>query len=115
MCSSPVPSYSPLPIRLSKNSTSRITFWEWLTANFDAIESRYSEQSFIFGTLLNYSIEGLGSHQRIQEAENFLKRRNTKAYQRALDQGLESARIYSRWVERDREDVAAWFNKEGFI
>lgn len=83
-----------------------------MLANFDHIYSRYDT---IFIDIIKITILGVSSRQRIRETEEFFKGKDTKAYQRFIDQGLEKALIGVQWVERDQEDVATWFRKEGYI
>ncbi|KAJ2340717.1 hypothetical protein IWW50_006647, partial [Coemansia erecta] len=45
---------------------------------------------------------------RADEVEAFFAERDTKKFQRVVDQSLEKIRSNTRWLEKDRADVAAW-------
>jgi aminopeptidase 2 len=50
-----------------------------------------------------------------EDVRSFFEGKDTKAFGIKLEQGLEEIAARRRWVERDREDMLAWFKRNGYF
>jgi hypothetical protein len=65
--------------------------------------------------VLKVALEGLGTMDHISDVKDFFAHRDTKEYQKVLEQQLESLEIRVRWAERDRDDIRVWLTNRNYL
>jgi len=78
--------------------------WNFIKDNWDTIFKRYSS-GFLLTRLVKSSTEIFSTSEDAEDVEKFFKEHPAPAAQRSLQQGLESIRINTAWLERDRDSV----------
>ncbi|MCH7706607.1 MAG: hypothetical protein IIB33_06130, partial [Chloroflexi bacterium] len=71
---------------------------------------RYGEGGFAMMRLVSIP-GGFTTPEARQEVEEFFNSHPTPAATRTIQQSLERIDLNVRWLERNREDMAAWFGE----
>ncbi|KAJ2782457.1 hypothetical protein H4R18_002263 [Coemansia javaensis] len=101
-------------VYMAKQRAGRKRVWDWYQANYDLLANRYRASMNYMGMLVRLSAGEFTGDGRADEIERFFAARDTSKYQRVVDQTLEKIRSNTRWLEKDRADVAAWLATNGF-
>lgn len=96
---------------LSSNPDARDILWDFFTTNFDLLHTKFSKSLSLFASTVRSAAGGFVAFDRISEVEAFFADKDTKAYERSLQQALEGARVNAKWVERDHQLVADWITE----
>ncbi|KAI8393953.1 aminopeptidase [Radiomyces spectabilis] len=96
---------------LAANPDAHDLFWEFFTKNYDVLHNKFSKSLSLFGSAVRSAVGGFASMKKIEQVEAFFADKDTKQYERALQQALEAAKVNAKWVERDHQVVADWVNK----
>lgn len=96
---------------LSANPDAREILWTFFTTNFDLLHSKFSKSLSLFASIVRSAVGGFVSFDRISEIEAFFADKDTKEYERSLQQTLEGSRVNAKWVERDHQLVANWITE----
>lgn len=96
---------------LSSNPDARDILWNFFTSNFDLLHSKFSKSLSLFASTVRSAVGGFVTFDRISEIEAFFADKDTKEYERSLQQALEGARVNAKWVERDHQLVADWITE----
>ena len=65
-------------------------------------------------SIVQTCVSGLGTKEQWQKAKDFFEDKDTKAYDKYLAQGLDHILTKAEWVERDRDDVQKWLDKNEY-
>lgn len=98
-------------LRLSVNADARDLFWEYFRENYDALHAKFAKSISLFGSAVRSVVGGFTTFERLEEIEAFFANKETKEYERPLQQALESARVNAKWLQRDAAVVEAWVRK----
>ncbi len=82
--------------------------WEFIKDNWAELDRRYGEGGFAMMRLVSVA-GGFTTPEARQEVEEFFQSHPTPAATRTIQQSLERIDLNVRWLERNREDMAAWF------
>lgn len=105
-----------LPLGLAgRNPPMRGRFWKYLTQNFDTIVAKYGDAMATVGMVVKIGVQGFVRPEDISTAEEFFKTKDTKTFQRGLEQGLETAHLNAKWLANDRKDVEEYLKKGGYL
>ncbi|RAK82529.1 M1 family metallopeptidase [Aspergillus fijiensis CBS 313.89] len=88
--------------------------WTWLTTNWDAIFKRLPPSLGMLGTVIQLSTASFCTEAQLKEVETFFKSKDTKGFDRAVEQSLDAIRAKVNWVNRDRADVGSWLKTNGY-
>ena len=93
---------------VASNPRGRDLAWAFVKDNWAAFDRRYGSGGF--GLMRLVSICGnFTSQQRLNDVEAFFVEHRTPAAERTIRQALERIRLNIKWLERNREELAAWF------
>ncbi|KAJ2610496.1 hypothetical protein H4S08_003591 [Coemansia sp. RSA 1365] len=92
----------------------RERLWQWYQSSYDLFISHYRASMNYMGTLMRLSVGEFIGNDKANEVEAFFESKDTKKFQRVVDQSLEKIRTNTKWLTKDRQDVQAWFVKNGF-
>ncbi|PYH92872.1 lysine aminopeptidase apsA [Aspergillus ellipticus CBS 707.79] len=88
--------------------------WAWLKNNWDAIFKRLPPSLGMLGTVIQLSISSFTTQQQLKEVQEFFDSKDTKGFDRAVEQSLDAIRAKVNWVQRDRSDVESWLKANGY-
>ncbi|KAL1861140.1 Aminopeptidase 2 mitochondrial [Paecilomyces lecythidis] len=89
--------------------------WEWLKTNWDAIYKRLPPSLGMLGTVVQITTASFCTEKQLKEVEEFFASKDTKGYDRAVEQSLDAIRAKIHWLKRDRSDVENWLKTNGYI
>jgi len=87
----------------------RNAVWSTFVTKFDYFKNEF-KSSFMIGRLMKSVIAMFTSHEKIDEIEQFCKNNTIDSAKRAVEQGLESARLTADWLKRDGEEIKAYLS-----
>jgi len=93
---------------VSSNRSADIA-WNFIKENWPTLYKRYST-GFILTRLVKSSTEIFATHPHADDIAKFFEKNPVPAAQRSVKQGLESIRINSAWLERDRESAKTFLS-----
>ncbi|KAG0059336.1 hypothetical protein BGZ90_004505 [Linnemannia elongata] len=93
---------------LSANAKARLSTWEFVKKNWTLISDRYKSSMGLLGLCVKYPLVWLADKALVQDVTEFFAEKDTKDFQRALDQAIEGLNVNSAWVEREQESLGAW-------
>lgn len=96
---------------LSSNPEAREILWNFFKQNYDLLYAKFSKSLSLFGSAVRSTVSGFVSYERIADVEAFFADKETKEYARSLQQALETARVNTKWIERDHQTVAEWVHE----
>ncbi|GAD98240.1 aminopeptidase [Paecilomyces variotii No. 5] len=89
--------------------------WEWLKTNWDGIYKRLPPSLGMLGTVVQITTASFCTEKQLKEVEEFFASKDTKGYDRAVEQSLDAIRAKVHWLKRDRSDVENWLKANGYI
>ncbi|GJJ74377.1 aminopeptidase 2 [Entomortierella parvispora] len=95
---------------LSANAKARLPTWEWVKANWQLLSDRYKSSMGLLGACVKYPLAQASDASLIKEVQEFFKDKDTKDFQRALDQAIEGLNVNSAWVAREEQGLAEWLS-----
>lgn len=98
--------------RLGDSVEGRDRLYKYFIGNFDEFNAKFGKNAWMFGNTVQSIIQGFASFDKLNEIKDFFKDKDTKEYQRPLQQSLESVHVRAKWVERDNENVRSWINSQ---
>lgn len=99
---------------LSHNATARPIYWKWLRDNWTMVEGRLKGTTVVFDRFIRMSLVNFVTKQDRDEIEAFFKDKDTKPFERALIQTLDSIESNYKYRERDQAKVVEWLNANGY-
>ncbi|KAL1976637.1 hypothetical protein VTN31DRAFT_2919 [Thermomyces dupontii] len=89
--------------------------WRWLTSNWDEIVRRLPPSLTMLSTVVQLTASAFCTEAQLRTVEAFFADKDTKGYDRAVQQSLDAIRAKAHWVRRDAADVEAWLKTNGFL
>ncbi|KAI8341908.1 peptidase family M1-domain-containing protein [Chlamydoabsidia padenii] len=93
---------------LSDTIDGRGRLYNYFIEHFDTLQTKFGKNVWMFGNILQVSLRGYASFDKLNAIKDFFKDKDTKEFQRRLQQLLESTHVRAKWVERDSENVRSW-------
>lgn len=86
--------------------------WAYLKENYSAIDKRLPNSvGSLKAAVIGLMASGFTTEEKVTEIEQFFKDKDTKAFNKKLEQICDATRSKSNWVKRDRDDVSAFLKK----
>ncbi|KAM3538834.1 Aminopeptidase 2, mitochondrial [Beauveria bassiana] len=89
--------------------------FEYLTKNWDLIIKNVGDNASLLGGVVAITTGGATKPEQLAKIEAFFADKNTSAFDQTLNQVKDSIRARIAWLERDRDDVAAWVKENGYL
>ncbi|KAI1768310.1 peptidase family M1-domain-containing protein [Hypoxylon sp. FL1150] len=86
----------------------------WLTEKWPEIFKRLSGNPPILGSMVTICTSSFAKQEQLDKVEAFFKDIDTKAFAQPLAQSKDAIRSKIAWLDRDRDDVAAWVKENGY-
>ncbi|KAF9432108.1 hypothetical protein BGZ76_011251 [Entomortierella beljakovae] len=99
---------------LAANPKARIPTWEFVKANWSLFSERYKSSMGLLGMCVKLPLAQVADEALIKEVNEFFVDKETKNFQRALDQAIEGLGVNSAWVTREQEGLAEWLTANKF-
>ncbi|GAA6003219.1 M1 family metallopeptidase [Rhodotorula paludigena] len=99
---------------LAANPSARRLVWSLVQQAWPQLEQQF-RGSMLLGSVAAASFQSFSSESDALAVEAFFANKDTTAYAQPLHQGLDLVRAKSRWLEREKHDVRAWLDKEGYL
>ncbi|PLB39847.1 M1 family metallopeptidase [Aspergillus candidus] len=89
--------------------------WAWMKANWDALYQRLPPGLGMLGTVVQLTTASFCTEAQLKDVESFFANKDTKGFDRAVEQSLDAIRAKVHWVGRDRGDVSSWLSTNGYL
>ena len=93
---------------VSGNPRGKALAWDFLKDNWDTFMERYGHGGFMLMRLVGLP-RGFTTRERLEEVREFYEAHPAPAAERSVRQTIEGLELNVAWLERNKEDVAAWF------
>ncbi|MDE2803258.1 MAG: M1 family metallopeptidase [Chloroflexota bacterium] len=93
---------------VSANPKGKALAWDFLKDNWDTFMERYGHGGFMLMRLVGLP-RGFTTRERLEEVREFYETHPAPAAERSVRQTIEGLELNVAWLERNKEDVAAWF------
>lgn len=89
--------------------------FEWMTSNWELITIKVPPALVMLGHLVNILTSSFTTKEQLEKVEKFFADKSTVGFDMNLAQSLDAIRSKVAWLERDREDVAAWAKENKYL
>ena len=89
--------------------------FSWMTDNWDEIVKRLPPALSMLGTMVTIFVSSMSTKEQLAKVEKFFEGKSTNGFDQSLAQSLDAIRSKISWLERDKEDVAAWLKQNGYL
>ncbi|KAI5308150.1 Aminopeptidase 2 mitochondrial [Ascosphaera atra] len=89
--------------------------WEWMKEHFKELAEKLPPSLSMFGTVVLLATRAFTKEEQIKEIEKFFADKDTKGYDKTLEQSIDAVRAKAKWSGRDKEDVEAWLRENGYL
>eukprot|EP01116_Phalansterium_solitarium_P014381 TRINITY_DN3200_c0_g1_i1.p1 TRINITY_DN3200_c0_g1~~TRINITY_DN3200_c0_g1_i1.p1 ORF type:complete len:914 (+),score=361.44 TRINITY_DN3200_c0_g1_i1:169-2742(+) len=96
----------------SRTVQGRELAWKFLQSHWDRINEILAEGQFLFARLISFTTKFFASEQKAAEIEKFFADHPLPQAERTIRQSIEEVRANARWLERNRDDVAAFLSAQ---
>ena len=93
---------------VSANPKGKALAWDFLKDNWDTFMERYGHGGFMLMRLVGLP-RGFTTRERLEEVREFYESHPAPAAERSVRQTIEGLELNVAWLERNKDDVAAWF------
>ena len=90
------------------NRSGRDLAWQFLKDNWAELDRRYGEGGFALMRLVSIT-SGFTTLDMREDVERFFNDNPVPGAERTIRQSLERIQLNNAWLERNREELAAWF------
>ncbi|KAF9559183.1 hypothetical protein EC968_006724 [Mortierella alpina] len=99
---------------LALNIKARHAAWAWIKSNWAMLHSRYEGNLGMLGYCVKIPVSKMADAAVLKDLEEFFEDKDTKDFERDLEQAKEGLRIKSKWVARDGANLEAWLVQQGY-
>ncbi|KAJ5650833.1 uncharacterized protein N7484_004556 [Penicillium longicatenatum] len=105
-----------MPLGGLRGSTAGIQArWTWLQKNWDTVYQRLPPSLGMLGTVVQMTTSAFATEAQLKDVQAFFDSKDTKGYDRAVEQSLDAIRAKVNWIQRDGEDVESWLSKNQYL
>jgi aminopeptidase N len=95
-------------------STGRDQVWSWIQTNWAELTRRYAESGAILGRILQGSLSGFLSPEKLHEVKEFVAAHPIQTIEMTMRQTIEAIENGVAWKNRDFPKVTQWLSASGF-
>ncbi|CAD6910574.1 unnamed protein product [Tilletia controversa] len=99
---------------LAGNRVGRRMLWAETKERYEQLYQAF-DGNYSLSRLIEYSFSSLTTKADLEDVQAFFKDKDVKKYSMGLQQGLDSVRANSQWLERDAADVEAWLKSNKYL
>ncbi|KAI9303817.1 aminopeptidase [Cunninghamella echinulata] len=93
---------------LGNNDKARDELWNFFVENYEVLHKKFGKNISMFGNIVKAIIRGYANFEKLETIREFFKDKDTKEYERPLQNALEDVTIRAKWVQRDNNSVTSW-------
>lgn len=102
-------------IPLSSNPKARWAYWNYVKENYESIYTRLNANRIVFDRFIKFTLGKFSSDEAYEDIKSFFADKETKSFERSVDQVLDGIKTGSSWVSRDKDDVKEWLATHEYI
>ncbi|KAF9378269.1 hypothetical protein CPB97_009671 [Podila verticillata] len=99
---------------LSMNIKARHEAWSWIKNNWNTIVARYTGNVGMLGFCIKIPVSKMADAAVLKDLDDFFADKDTKEFDRDLEQAKEGLRIRGKWVARDGAALESWLVEQGY-
>lgn len=92
-----------------------VALWQWMKDNWETIQSKLPPGLSMLGSVVGMCTSSFTSEEQLRDIQGFFKERSTKGFDQSLAQSADAIKAKEGWLDRDREDIAAWLKQNKFL
>ena len=105
-----------LPIAgLRSDAAGIVALYAWMKQNWEAIEKKCPPGLSMLSSIVQMCISGFTSEEQLKDVKAYFDGKSTKGFDRALEQSFDAIKAKANWLKRDKGDVEAWLQDNGYI
>lgn len=89
--------------------------WAWLKENWDVLFQRLPPSLGMLGTVVQLTTAAFSTEAQLKDVKDFFDAKDTKGFDRAVEQSLDAIRAKVNWLKRDRADVESWLSNNKYL
>lgn len=89
--------------------------WVWFKENYDLLIKKLPPGLSMLGSVVSMCTSNFTSSEQAQEVYDFFKDKDTKGFDRALAQTMDSIAAKSSCLSRDKEDLENWLKVNRYL
>ncbi|KAG0040333.1 hypothetical protein BGZ82_003638 [Podila clonocystis] len=99
---------------LSMNIKARHEAWRWIKNNWETLVARYTGNMGMLGFCIKIPVSKMADAAVLKDLDDFFADKDTKEFERDLEQAKEGLRIRGKWVARDGAALESWLAEQGY-
>lgn len=99
---------------LSMNIKARHEAWGWIKNNWETLVARYTGNMGMLGFCIKIPVSKMADAAVLKDLDDFFAGKDTKEFERDLEQAKEGLRIRGKWVARDGAALESWLVEQGY-
>jgi len=84
--------------------------WEYVKANWTEIHGHLEGSLFLLGRIIEAATAGFATAEREADVRQFFGQHPVPEAARTISQSLERIRLNTKWLKRNRENIARWLD-----
>ena len=101
-------------VSLAANSKVREIFWKYMKQNWEAVYGKLSGNPVVLDRYLKSTLSKFASYETESDIAAFFKDKDTRGYDRGLEQVSDTVRANATYKERDEAIVLEWLKAHGY-
>lgn len=89
--------------------------WAWFKENYALLIKKLPPGLSMLGSVVSMCTSNFTSDEQAREVSEFFKDKDTKGFDRALAQSLDTIAAKASWVARDKKDVEKWLKDNEYL
>jgi len=89
--------------------------WQWMCDNWTEIVKRLPPGLTMLSSVVGLCAGAFTRQEQLVKVQEFFKDKDTKGFDRSLEQTLDSIRAKDSWLNRDAKDVKSWLQENGYL
>ncbi|KAI5295685.1 hypothetical protein KEM52_000557 [Ascosphaera acerosa] len=99
---------------LAANVETRKPFWDFIKANWDALEGKMTANRIVLQRFVQLSLSKFADEAVAKDITAFFENKDRSGYDRGLEVVLDTIRTNAKYRVRDAEAVKAWLKEHGY-
>ncbi|KAK3810370.1 MAG: peptidase family M1-domain-containing protein [Benniella sp.] len=95
---------------LASNPKARVPTWEFVKSHWTLFTDRYKSSMSLLGMCVKFPLSQVSDAGLVKDVTEFFADKDTKDFQRALDQAIEGLNVNASWVAREQESLSEWLS-----
>lgn len=100
---------------ISLNPLGRWRAWEFVKTNWEAIFTSFGSNLSSFNNILRSVLTRFSSQAAYDDIETFFKTKDTKGFERIIEQSLDITKTSAQWIGRDAGVIRTWLEEHKYV